>query len=153
MDEKSDPKEKTVLIVDDDETVCTFLKVLLEKEGFKIEIASNGEFAIKVVESQKVDLVILDWMMPVLSGFEVLRMLQIGEYCDIPVIIITARVADRNTIEMIKQEMNVVEFMTKPIKHALFLNRIHQILNTLSPEERKIKEQIRNSSGSNLYTI
>ncbi len=136
---KISPKEKTVLIVDDDEGICTFLRVLLEKEGFNTEVAYNGDAAIKKVDEKKIDLVILDWMMPILSGFEVLKMLQTDDHRGIPVIVITARVADRKTVDMIKQEMNVAEFMPKPIKHAVFLNRLHQLLNTISPEEQKLQ--------------
>lgn len=147
MDEKADPKEKKILVVDDDESICSFLKVLLEKDGFNVEVAYKGEEALKIVESKRVDLVILDWMMPILSGFEVIKMLQTDEYKDIPVLVITARVIDRNTIEMIRQEINVIDFVLKPIQHAAFLNRIHQILNTISPVEKRIREQMQSKNG------
>jgi two-component system phosphate regulon response regulator PhoB len=148
---KSNPNEKTILIVDDDESICTFLKILLEKEGFKIETAYKGDTAVKVVESKRIDLIILDWMMPILSGFEVLKMLQSDEHRKIPVIVITARVTDRNTIMMIKQEMNVVDFFTKPIQHILFATRIHQLLNTLSPEDKKVQERIKNKPDGSRF--
>lgn len=147
MEEKADPKEKTILVVDDDESICSFLKILLEKDGFNVEVAYKGEEALKIVESKSVDLVILDWMMPILSGFEVMKMLQTDEHRHIPVFVITARVIDRETIEMIRQEINVVDFAVKPIQHAVFLNRIHQILNTLSPVEKRIRDQIQNKNG------
>src|SRR3989338_5046142 len=116
MDDQTGASEKTILIVDDDESICAFLQTLLEKEGYKTEVADKGDSAIKIVESKKIDLIVLDWMMPILSGFEVLKTLQTDEHRKIPVVVITARASDRNTIVMIRQEMNVAEFMPKPIK-------------------------------------
>ena len=130
MSEFADPKDKTILIVDDDESICMFLKILMEKEGFVSEPCYNGEDAVKIVGQKKIDLIILDWMMPIISGFEVLKMLQTEEHRGIPVIVITARVTDQTTIDMIKQEMNVVDFVPKPVKHTEFVKRIHEILNT-----------------------
>lgn len=150
-EEKSEPKDKTILVVDDDESICAFLKILLGKDGFCVEIAGTGAEAMKVVGSKKVDLVILDWMMPSVSGYEVVKMLQEDEYRQIPVIIITARVTDRDTIEMIRQELNVADFVAKPIQHAVFMNRIHQILNTLSPVEKRIREQMQKNNGISRY--
>lgn len=146
LTERSNPKEKTVLIVDDDESICAFLKALLEKEGFNIEIAYKGDAAVKIVQSKKIDLIILDWMMPILSGFEVLKILQADDHRSIPVFVITARVTDSGTAAMIKQEVNVVEFITKPIQHAVFASRVHQILNTLAPDELKISQQMEKKS-------
>lgn len=130
---KTDPREKKILVVDDDESICAFLKTLLEKEGFQTQVCTNGHDAVRIVKSEKIDLVILDWMMPVLSGFEVLKMLQTEEHEKIPVIVITARVTDKSTAEMIKQEMNVVEFVPKPIKHKVFLSNLHSIMKTSPP--------------------
>lgn len=138
MSSASSPSEKTVLIVDDDEFICLFLKTVLERDGFVTEVAYNGEAALEVVRSRAVDLVLLDWMMPVLSGFEVLKALQSdASRSRIPVMVITASVTDHDTIEMIKSQMNVVDFMAKPIEHVLFLHRVHEVLNTVPDRLRK----------------
>jgi DNA-binding response OmpR family regulator len=73
---------------------------------------------------------VLDWMMPVLSGFEVIKTLQAEKHGDIPVIVITAQVTDENTIETIRKEINVADFVAKPIQAGLFTARVHEILNT-----------------------
>lgn len=135
MPDKADPKEKQILVIDDDESICLYLKALFEREGFQVEIRNSGDEGVAFVKKQKVDLIVLDWMMPVLSGFEVLKLLQTDEHRDIPVIVITARVTDDSTAEMIRQEMNVVDFVAKPIKHDYLLGRMHQILNTAPPEK------------------
>lgn len=126
----SEPKNKTILVIDDDESICVFLKIVLEKEGFHVETAYNGDVGVKVVESVKVDLVILDWMMPILSGFEVLKMLQTSEHSGIPVIVITARITDQHSISVIRKEMNVVDYLNKPIQPGPFIKRVHEILGT-----------------------
>lgn len=130
MKASSDPGKKTVLIVDDDAYICLFLKTLLEKEGFRTAIASDGDEALKKAERQPFDLITLDWMMPVLSGFDVLQELQKDEKRKVPVVVITAHVTDRKTIEKILKEMNVVDFMTKPIDNRHFVRRVHEILKT-----------------------
>ena len=137
MAEKSDPNEKKILVIDDDESICLYLKALLELENFVVEDCNNGEDGVRVVNQGKVDLILLDWMMPVLSGFEVLKLLQTDEHRDIPVIVITARVTDDTTADMIRQEMNVVDFVPKPIKHDYLVSRVHQILNTVPPKKSK----------------
>lgn len=132
MEPTGEAKDKRVLVIDDDESICFFLKVLLEKEGFKVEVAYDGELGVKVVNAQKVDLIVLDWMMPVFSGFDVIKLLQTGEHKSIPVIIITARLTDQNTIKMIQKEMNVAGFMSKPIQNEAFISKVHEVLGTKS---------------------
>ena len=130
MADKPVPRDKRILIVDDDESICLFLKMIVEKQGFNVSVCFNGEEAVKAVNMEKIDLIVLDWMMPVLSGFDVLKLLQEGPHRTIPVIVITARVTDENTIETIKKEMNVADFEPKPIQTATFIARVHEILRT-----------------------
>ena len=127
---------KSICVIDDDESICLYLKALMELEGFNVTVCNNGEDGVYVVKQKKVDLIILDWMMPVLSGFEVLKLLQTDEHKGIPIIVITARVTDDSTSDMIRQEMNVADFVAKPIKHDYLVNRVHQILNTIPPKEK-----------------
>ena len=135
MDPKTPASEKTILVIDDDESICYFLKVLLEKEGFNVESAYDGELGVKVVNSKKIDLIALDWMMPVFSGFDVIKLLQTGDHKNIPVVIITARLTDQNTIKMIQKELNVAGFMSKPIQNDLFVKCVHDILGTESTKK------------------
>ena len=130
MPDKSNPKDKQILVIDDDESICSYLKALFEREGFLVEFCNSGEEGVRLVNQKNVDLIILDWMMPVLSGFEVLKLLQADDHKDVPVVVITARVTDDTTAEMIRQEMNVADFIPKPIKQDYLVSRVHQILNT-----------------------
>ncbi len=131
MSDSPNPRTKTILIVDDDEFICLFIRTILEKDGFNIEVAYNGEEALKVIESKKIDLLLLDWMMPILSGFDVLTSLQNNQnQSKIPVMVVTASVTDSDTVSFIRKQMNVVEFMSKPIEHSYLLGRVHEVLNT-----------------------
>ena len=130
MPDKANPQDKLILVIDDDESICVYLKALFELEGFRVDFCNNGQDGVTTVNKEKVDLIVLDWMMPVLSGFEVLKLLQEGPHRAIPVIVITARVTDENTINMIKNEMNVADFVLKPIKTLPFVARIREILRT-----------------------
>ena len=133
MSVPSDPKEKAILVVDDDESICDFLRTLLQQEGFKVASVFNGDSALKIVRSEPIDLIILDWMMPVLSGFEVLKLLQEEEHQNIPVMVVTARVTDDSTVRMIRREINVVDFMAKPVQPKNFIERVHSVLKTRRP--------------------
>ncbi len=125
------PRTKTILIVDDDEFICLFIRTILEKDGFAVVTAYNGEEALRIIESEKVDLLLLDWMMPILSGFDVLKNLQNSkDQSKLPVMVVTASVTDSDTVSFIRKQMNVVEFMSKPIEHSYLLKRVHEVLQT-----------------------
>ncbi len=131
MDEHLDkPQNKLVLIVDDDDSIRDLLEFIVKKEGFKVEKASDGKTAIEKAKTINPDLILLDLMLPGYGGFEILRELQAYETSSIPIIIITGRYADRTTIELIKQEPNVKEFIEKPIKVNVLSALIHKILKT-----------------------
>ena len=85
-------ERKTILVVDDEETVCSLVKRIMQDAGYDVTTAANGEEALSILFQQKErspDLVILDIMMPGLSGLEVLDIIR-GRF-DIPVIMLTAK--------------------------------------------------------------
>lgn len=132
-----DPKNKLILIVDDDESILDLLEHVVKKEGFKVERAADGQEALRKAEALNPDAIILDFMLPGLGGFEVLKSLQMGDARSIPVLIITGRRIDRQTVEMVRQESNVKEFIEKPIKPAILCSILHRLLKTRPPEIRR----------------
>ena len=81
-----------VLIVEDEDSLSTLLQYNFEKEGYKVEIAKDGEEALLMVAETKPDIILLDWMLPKLSGIEVCRRLRLNkEQRKIPIIMLTAR--------------------------------------------------------------
>lgn len=132
-----EPKDKLILVVDDDESILDLLEHVIKKEGFRVERAGDGDEALRKVEALRPDLIILDFMLPVKGGFEVLKELQQGEAGSTPVLVITGRRIDPQTIDLIKLERNVREYIEKPIKPAGLMIQIHRVLGTRPPESRR----------------
>ena len=132
--ETAKSSDKLVLIVDDDESLVELMEFIIRKEGFRTAKALDGEEGLRQTQALKPDLILLDLMLPRCGGYEVLRHLQTGEAARTPVIVITGRAADRTTMEMIRQEANVVEFMEKPVKVPALAMALHRLLKTRPPE-------------------
>jgi DNA-binding response OmpR family regulator len=130
-----DPGDKTVLIVDDDDSIRDLLEFIVRKEGFKVEKAADGEEALEKARALLPDLMLLDLMLPRFGGFEILRELQTDETSGIPIVIITGRYTDRSTSDMIKQEPNVRDFVEKPVRPPVLAALIHKILRTQPPRK------------------
>ena len=116
MDEGS-PDEKRLLIIDDDESLCEIFKLTMEKAGYQVADAGDGERGLAKAKVFKPHLIVLDMMMPKLNGFGVLRRLQSEGLGGIPVIVITG-FSDPANAQIVRQEPNVVEFLQKPIPYA-----------------------------------
>jgi len=131
-----DPKDKHILLVEDDRSLVDFLSITIRHDGFYVSIARDGEGAFQTVQTSKPDLVILDMMLPQKSGFELIKSLQTHEYRDIPIIVISGRLVDDEFRRMILFEPNVKEYLIKPLKPQYLLYKIHSLLKTVSPEQR-----------------
>ena len=130
MPELAPPSSKLVLIVDDDALVLDLLQTYVSLEGFQVVTAENGRDAMDKIRAKAPDLIITDLRMPKEGGYELLRSLQASGNGRIPVIVVTASKLDQSTIEMIRGEGNVVEFVVKPIPRALFIKTMHRHLKT-----------------------
>ena len=81
----------SILIIDDNEDILEFLSEVLE-DTYKLHLAPNGEVAQRILDSEIVDLIISDIMMPGIDGFELCRLVKSNvEYCHIPVVLLTAK--------------------------------------------------------------
>ena len=132
-DALSDPKDKLVLVVDDDDGQRDLLKYLVGKEGFRLADASSGADALKKVKELSPDLILLDLMLPGMGGYEILRELQATGNGDIPVLIASARTMDEKMIATLTSEPNVRGFFPKPPKPKVFREKIHSLLRTRPP--------------------
>jgi CheY-like chemotaxis protein len=124
------PGEKLLLVVDDDETVRSFLEMAASLQGFRVLTAVDGLDAGVKLEAQTPDLIITDLMMPGQGGYEFLRSLQGSLSGRIPIFVVTGSALDDSTIKMIRAEANVVEFIAKPVKMAAFISALHRTLKT-----------------------
>jgi two-component system, sensor histidine kinase and response regulator len=118
----------TLLIVDDIPTHLKALILYLQNLHFEVQLAHNGEEAIKQATQNRPDLILLDVLMPKMDGFETCRQLKIlEETCTIPVIFMTA--LDDNVNKIKGFEVGGVDYITKPIHHEEVLARVNTHLN------------------------
>lgn len=122
-----DEQPKSILVVDDDEAIRQMVGTLLAEEGYRVEMAHNGEEAIRLVRQQPFDLMILDILMPVMDGWEVAsRMLCENDTRDIPIIFLTA--LSSYTDQLKGWRMGCFDYITKPFDIGLFLMRVKAAL-------------------------
>ncbi|MEM7586549.1 MAG: response regulator, partial [Acidobacteriota bacterium] len=124
------PSGSRVLVVDDEPVNLQVLKNYLAMEDFQLTLASSGEEALRLLGEQTFDLVLLDVMMPKLSGYEVCRTLRESHpLAELPVIFLTARAQDSDVITGI--ELGANDYLTKPISKDRLLARIRPHLSLL----------------------
>ncbi len=117
----------TILIVEDEAPLLTMLRYNLEKQGFRVEEATDGQEALLRVAESKPDLVLLDWMLPSLSGIEVCRQLRRRPATrDLPVIMVTARTEDQDAVRAL--DIGADDYITKPFVVEALLARIRALL-------------------------
>lgn len=124
--------KKRILIVDDEQINLEFFDVMLSKLGFSVYKAENGLEALESVRRLKPDLVILDNIMPKLSGWEVTKILksdpEYADYADIPIIMFSALDDVKDKVEGL--ELGADDYITKPFNFAEVLARIRAVLRT-----------------------
>jgi CheY-like chemotaxis protein/MinD-like ATPase involved in chromosome partitioning or flagellar assembly len=119
--------EKKILIVDDDFDTLHMVGKMLERHGFQIAAANNGEKAIQLAQAEKPDLIILDVMMPGMDGYEVTRQLRsVESTAFIPIILFTAKAQVDDKLEGF--EAGADDYLTKPTHPAELIARVKSIL-------------------------
>lgn len=124
------PKDKLILVVDDDEAIRDLIEMTAATQGFQVVTANNGLAATAKLAERKVDLIITDLMMPGQDGYEFLGTLQEAGGAGTPVFVVSARMMDNSTIQLIRQQANVVEFVPKPIAMPKLIAALHKHLKT-----------------------
>src|SRR5277367_2456232 len=127
-----------VLVVEDEAALATMLRYNLEKQGFRVEEAADGQEALTRIAETQPDLVLLDWMLPQMSGVEVCRQVRHRSATrDLPVIMVTARTEDQDAVRALNTGAD--DYIGKPFSMDALLARIRALLrwsNSLSPEGR-----------------
>ncbi|HEU4962240.1 MAG TPA: response regulator transcription factor [Bacilli bacterium] len=121
----------TLLLVDDEEKVIEFMKPFLQVEGFEILTAKTGTEALQVAKAKKPSLVVLDWMLPEMSGIDVCR--ELRKISRVGIIMVTARhdVTDR----IIGLEVGADDYLTKPFALRELVARIRSLLRRMEGQE------------------
>lgn len=132
-----------ILVVDDEPDILEFLQYNLEKEGFSVVTASDGEAGIQMAEQENPDLIILDIMMPKMDGVEVCRVLRSRpQFAQTVIAFLTAREEDFSQIAAL--ETGGDNYITKPIRPRVFLSRIRALLRRSERIEKEDAENIIN---------
>jgi DNA-binding response OmpR family regulator len=134
------PDASTILLVDDEDAVQKLLAYPLERDGFRVVQARDGEEALERFAEERIDLVVLDVMLPKLDGLEVCKRLRATS--SVPIIMLTAR--DDELDKVLGLELGADDYITKPFSIREFRSRVRALLRraaaaTLSPEEEAIE--------------
>ncbi|MCA3337764.1 MAG: phosphate regulon transcriptional regulator PhoB [Roseomonas sp.] len=117
----------TVLIVEDEAPLLTLLRYNLEKQGFRVDEAADGQEALLRVAEARPDIMLLDWMLPALSGIEVCRQLRRrAETRDLPIIMVTARTEDQDAVRAL--DIGADDYIAKPFAIEHVIARIRALL-------------------------
>lgn len=121
---------KKILAVDDEKHIVRLIQVNLERAGYQVITAGDGKEALEKVASENPDMIVLDVMMPIMDGFEVLRTLKADQATrDIPVIMLTAKAQDADVFR--GWQSGVDSYLTKPFNPMELLSFIERIFASL----------------------
>ncbi len=139
-------KKVRILIVDDDQVNLKVVSSLLQEKGYKIALALNGKSALDILDENKIDMILLDIMMPGMDGFEVCKRIKNKkEIADIPIIFLTAKT---DTDDIVKAfQTGGVDYITKPFKKEELFARVNNQLQ-LKLVKDLLKEQAENNKDS-----
>ncbi|HBD42425.1 MAG TPA: DNA-binding response regulator [Bacteroidetes bacterium] len=133
--------KKSILVVDDEHDLLDLLEYNLKKEGFKVYLADNGEKGINLAQKHQPDLVLLDVMMPEMSGFDVCEALrQDADIKRLPIIFLTAKDDEASEVEGLT--IGADDYITKPISTVKLVTRIKALLRRYE-ETEEVEDQLR----------
>ncbi len=130
-------EKKKILIVEDEQKIARFLELELKYEGYEVTIASNGRDGLEKGKEEGVDLIILDLMLPGLSGIEVCRRLR--QTSEVPIIMLTAK--DDISDKVTGLDIGADDYMTKPFAVEELLARIRVLLKRINNNKEKTDSQ------------
>ena len=130
------PDSSTILLVDDEDSVQKLLTYPLERDGFRVVSARDGEEALTRFAEEAVDLVVLDIMLPKLDGLEVCKRLRAES--SVPIIMLTARDDEFDTV--LGLELGADDYITKPFSIREFRSRVRALLRRAGASRRDVPE-------------
>ena len=121
-----------ILVVEDEDSLATLLQYNLQKEGYDVALAGDGEEALLLVDERLPDLIVLDWMLPKVSGIEVCRRLrQRNETRNVPIIMLTARGEESDRVRGL--DTGADDYVVKPFSMTELTARIRAVLRRIRP--------------------
>lgn len=135
-----------VLVVDDDRNICELIRLYLEKEGFTVTLAHDGQSAITLFKESTPSVVLLDVMLPKMDGFQVCR--EIRRISNIPIIMLTAK--GETFDKVLGLELGADDYMVKPFENKELVARIKAVLRRYDPKGDAEKEVVYPNLAINL---
>ncbi|WP_298161553.1 phosphate regulon transcriptional regulator PhoB [Brevundimonas sp.] len=121
-----------ILVMEDEDALATLLQYNLEKEGYDVVVAADGEEGLVQIDERQPDLVLLDWMLPKVSGIEVCRRIRgRPETRNLPVIMLTARGEESDRVRGL--DTGADDYLTKPFSMTELIARIRAVLRRIRP--------------------
>lgn len=131
--------KRSVMIVEDEESIRKFVKINLDRAGYNVLEASNGEEGLMIASREKLDIVVLDVMLPGIDGFEVCKRLR-ADHPHLGIIMLTAKSQDIDKIMGL--EYGTDDYMTKPFNPTELVLRLKSIERRLEPDKEESKSTI-----------
>ncbi len=127
-----------VLVVDDDRNICELIRLYLEKEGYQVTLAHDGQAALEQFKEHTPSVVLLDIMLPKMDGFQVCR--EIRRISNIPIIMLTAK--GETFDKVLGLELGADDYMVKPFENKELVARIKAVLRRYDPKDDADKEVV-----------
>jgi len=129
--------EKRILVVDDEKLIVKGIRFSLEQDNMQVDCAYDGEEALQLAKDNKYDIILLDVMLPKLTGFEVCQ--QIREFSNVPIIMLTAKDGDMDKI--LGLEYGADDYITKPFNILEVKARIKAIMRRMEPAKKSTDQK------------
>ena len=129
---------KKVLVVDDEKLIVKGIRFSLEQDGMEVDCAYDGEEALEMIKAGRYDIVLLDVMLPKLTGFEVCQ--KVREFSNVPIVMLTAKGEDMDKI--LGLEYGADDYITKPFNILEVKARIKAIIRRTAPKPKEVEKTI-----------
>lgn len=130
--------EETVLVVDDDSALLEVMTIMLSSEGYRVLSAEDGDEALRLFEREEPEMVVLDIMLPKVSGFEVLK--ELREQSEVPVVMLTAK--SQSVDKVVGLELGADDYITKPFDTKELLARVKAIMRRTGRQEGRGRDGV-----------
>lgn len=118
--------EKRVLVIEDEPNISEALRFILMREGCRVDVSADGKSMLGILQADPPDLLILDLMLPDLSGFDILKVLRAGDGTrELPVLMLTAKGQAADRVEA--ERLGVTRFMTKPFANSEVIAAVREM--------------------------
>ena len=122
----------TILIIEDEDAIVTLLRYNLEREGYDVAVARDGEEGLAAINERRPDLAVIDWMLPYISGLELCRQIRRRpETRDLPIIMLTARGEEADRVRGL--DAGADDYVAKPFSPMEFIARIRAVMRRANP--------------------